>query len=212
MGSIAAGMLGNAVGGILGSAAESAGEEVSKAVEQHGERGDVPLNRIMLLVKRPNRTCRVYFDVNGADRREMNHEANLLFRDLQKARCAFTAAEPQESAEVGFLKESDTLPEAIPRRGTRPEFRVLRAGKIVGVYSLDRLSQLLSSGQLKVTDLIGVEAWIPVSNLGVFLLGGSSPPLPVEGGSAGKGEGETAQVKPRVDDNAPLAVGDEFKM
>ena len=215
MGKIASGMVGNLMGGVLGSVTKKAGEEASKMVEEGGQLGKSPRNRITLLVLVRKRRCRFYFDVNGDDRREMNHEAQILFGQLQKARCAFNAPEPQGGAEVGLLED---------RRGAASEggaaagqrFRVLRAGRILGVYAFAELRRLLGSSQLKPTDLIGVEAWVPVSSLGGLLLAGpaasSASGAPAESRAGDEGEEEAEGGKAEADDDGPIPVDDKFML
>jgi hypothetical protein len=220
MGKIASGMLGSAVGGIFGNAAKKAGEEVSGMVEKGGELGKPPINRIVLLVLRREKRCRVYFDVNGEDRREMNQEAQFLFQTLQKARSKVAAPESEEGAEIGFLKEGSTPGGTAPEGGTAGQrFRVLRDGKILGTYSFEELRRLRSSDKLKATDLIGIEAWIPVSSLGGLLLTESTSGLSAKGSASDEGQeeakGEQKEArgkKAKEDDEGPIPVDEEFKM
>jgi hypothetical protein len=219
MGKIASGMLGNAIGGIFGNAAKKTGEEVSGMVEKSSEMGPAPINRIVLLVQRRQKRCRVYFDVNGDDRKEMNQEAQFLFQTLQKARKDFAAPKSEEAKEVeesGFEEVEDAPEEKAEKKaagGTSGErYRVQRGGKVIGTYSLDELRRLLGSKRLNPTDLIGIEAWIPVASLGGLLLATSPPSPPPKARTADEPHEEPKAKKAKEDDDGAIPVDDEFKL
>jgi hypothetical protein len=155
----------------------------------------------------------------------MNQEAQLLFQTLQKARSDFAnpktekAEEAKEVEESGFEEVEDDVEEKAEKAaagGTSGQrFRVLRAGKVVGNYSLEELRRQIKSNQLKATDLIGIEAWVPVASLGGLLLAGpaQSSPSPPARGSAGEERHEEEKAKKaKVDDDGAIPVDEEFKL
>src|SRR5262245_33142847 len=98
-GRLASNLVGSWLGGGVGKAAEKVGKEASKAAHEGGNLGKRPRNRIMVIAKIRNESCEVRFDVDAESRDDMNEEAQLFYKKIQKARdkeATITAA-PEEA-------------------------------------------------------------------------------------------------------------------
>jgi len=186
-GRLAAGMVGNWLGGMSGSAAEKVGKDASKMAEEAGNLGKPPRNRITIIALIRKQRRKVSFDVNGDSRDEMNEDAKVLYKQIQKARnktASITPADAPTTPAPGTQRPAPG-PAGPPARSTGPApasapaptgakpFRVLSAGKILGPYALDELKRLLAAGKFAAGDLIGVETWLPVATLSGMLMSGA---------------------------------------
>jgi hypothetical protein len=186
-GKLAAGMVGNWLGGMSGSAAEKVGKDASKMAEDAGNLGKPPRNRITVIALIRKQRHKVSFDVNGDSRDEMNEEAKVLYKQIQKARnktASITPADAPTTPPPGAQRPAPG-PAGPPARSPGPgpasapaptgakPFRVLSAGKILGPYALDELKRLLAAGKFAAGDMVGVETWLPVATLSGMLMSGA---------------------------------------
>jgi hypothetical protein len=183
-GQLASGLVGSWLGGDTGKAVSKVGSSASKMAEASGDLGKPPRNRLTVYARLRKDRCKILFDVNGADRAEMNEEAGLLFKKIQKARSKTT--DEGEAANINIVVNQSGggrggVPgPAAPVKG-KP-FRVLNAGQLSGPFSVAEIRKLVNEGQLGADALIGVETWVPIATLSGLLTAGA-------GARAGKGGG-----------------------
>jgi len=236
-GKLAAGMVGSWLGGIAGNVTEKAGKEASKMAEDSGNLGKPPRNRITVFAKVRKERCKIYFDVNGTSRDEMNQEAKALYKQIQKARKkpapAEAKTEPVKTLPASTRAPSPggapPAPKPVAAPTSAKPFRVMSAGKLLGPYSLQEIRQLLGSGKLEAGDMIGVETWMPVATLSGLLLTGFGKGMAAAGprtaGGTAEGEDEvedeeleeievheTDEDDDDAKDEAPAATDDEDKI
>jgi hypothetical protein len=220
-GKFAAGLVGKWMGGDAGKLVESAGKTAGNAASASGNLGKPPRNRVAVLATIRKERCKIYFDADGADRDEMNEEARILYKQIQKARDKHTkmveegttninivvnqapaeekeapeSHKPAAAASAGRVAASGgtaALVHAPTTMTAGKPFRVMSGGRVRGPFSLAELRSMIGSGQVGDADLIGVETWLPVGTLGGLLAGG--------GGAAAGGGGSFASGEQEEDD------------
>lgn len=219
---MAAGLMGSLIGDTAGKIVEGVGKAASKSVEQTGELGKPPRNRIVVVARLRKERHKVRFDTVGKDRDEMNEEARHLFKKMQKALNGYAdpAAEPEVVHDVNIVVEDAREPreEKSPDRRTAAPFspgggkpfRIMAGGAVRGPFSLEEIRLLAGSGKLADDVLIGVETWLPLGTLR-GLIGGA-------GGKAGtKEEADYEEVEEEedetpADDGGDIPVDDEFQL
>jgi hypothetical protein len=189
-GRLASGLVGSWLGGGVGKAAARVGKEASKAAHESGNLGKRPRNRIMVIVKIRNESCQLLFDVDAESRDDMNEEAQVFYKKVQKARdkeATITApeeAEDRSGATSPGMQTSHVAnltapgpaaapapgPAAAPAASPGKPFRILCAGELLGPFSLEEVRKLI--GKLGPTDMIGVECWLPAATLAGLMGGG----------------------------------------
>ena len=211
-GKFAAGLVGKWIGGDAGKLVESAGKTAGGMASASGNLGKPPRNRIAILATIRKERCKIYFDSDGGDRDEMNEEARILYKQIQKARDKHTRLVEEGSTTINVVvnqaaPEEREAPSAPARQAALPAagramaaaggmaglapatalagkpFRVMSGGRVRGPFSLAELRGLIGSGEVGDADLIGVETWLPVGTLGGLLAGGGA----AAGGSGGGG-------------------------
>lgn len=225
-GKLAAGMVGKWIGGGAGKLVESAGSTAGGMAAKSGDLGKPPRNRIAVFARIRKERCKIYFDTDGASRDEMNEEARLLFKQIQKARAKNASAAEDGTTNINIVvnqEGSEGRESAAGERATgglralapatalagKP-FRVMSGGRIRGPFSLGELRGLIGSGEVGNADLIGVETWLPAATLGGLLAGGGA--ASARGGSKSGGGGSAAGAGEEEDeilDDAFEEVEDE---
>jgi hypothetical protein len=199
-GKLAAGLMGRWLGGDAGKLVEKAGGAAGDMAAKSGELGKPPRNRITVYARIKKERSKIRFDTSGEDSEEMTQEAKVLYKQLQKARNKFTAADGGETNINVVINSSGGEGPAAPARGGRggaslapiapiagKPFRVMNGGQMSGPYSLEELRGLLGAGKLGSDVLIGVETWLPISTLGGLLGGAPSAAGSTRSGSAATG-------------------------
>ena len=210
-GQLASGLLGKWMGGTAGDMTAKLGSSASKMAEGAGDLGKPPRNRLTIFAQLKKGRCKIYFDANGSTRDEMNEEAKVLYKTIQKARDKWSNKSkepPPGQGNVNVLVVGGMGgpggghggPAAAPPSAGKP-FRVLSSGKLSGPFSLVEIRNLLAAGKVGGADMIGVESWLPVSTLS-GLLGGKAAGGPGAGAAAGgkAAEEEEEEVESEVDD------------
>jgi hypothetical protein len=239
VGKLAAGMVGQMIGGSTGDLVEKVGGGASGMAEKGGDLGRPPRNRITFIALFRKERHKVRFDTYGDSREDMSAEAKALYRQIRDARDRFSAGQsdddeyldyeevPEDEEERIPLSEPEEkngrsaagpaipapLPSASPDAG-KP-FRVMRAGSIHGPYSLEQLRVLFAGGKVTAEDLIGVETWLPFSTLsGMIASGGASRSVPGTSSTTRPGEAppHASHAAPPASDGEAIPVDDEFKL
>jgi uncharacterized protein DUF4339 len=230
-GKFAAGLVGKWMGGDAGKLVESAGKTAGNAAATSGNLGKPPRNRIAVLATVRKERCKIYFDTDGADRDEMNEEARLLYKQIQKARDKHAKLVEEGTTNINIVVNQAPAEEKEPSGSHKPAavgkaaaaggmgalapatmtagkpFRVMSGGRTRGPFSLAELRSMISSGQVGDADLIGVETWLPVATLGGLLAGGGA--APIGGGGGSFASDEEADDDEIIDDDAFEDVEDE---
>ena len=210
-GKLAAGLAGRWLGGTAGKVVDGVGSEAAKMAEKNGDLGKPPRNRLTVFARIRKERCKIYFDINGDGRDEMNEEAKVIYKQIQKARNKFTAAAEGPTINITLNSSGGGGEEGSPKKEKRESaagptsdkpFRVMMGDDIRGPYSLEELRGLLKAGKLGGA-LIGVETWLPVATLGSLLSasggagsrGGSSAAAKAGGSGGGGGEGGDEDVE-----------------
>ena len=203
-GQLASGLLGKWMGGTAGDVTAKLGSSASKMAEGAGDLGKPPRNRLTIFAQLKKGRCKIYIDIGGDTRDEMNEEAKVIYKKIQGARDKFSnqAKEPPAAQGnvnvlvVGGLGGPGGHPgaghggggmAAAPPSAGKP-FRVLASGKLAGPFSLTEIRNLLAAGKVGGADMIGVETWLPVSTLSGLLGGGKA--AGAAGGKAAEEEQE----------------------
>lgn len=203
-GKLAAGLMGKWLGGDAGKLVEKVGGAAGDIADKSGDLGKPPRNRLTAFARIKKARCKILFDVSGADRDEMNEEARVTYKQIQKARNKATTGATDGETNISVVinqagGEGKAAPErrsgaalaAAPTAG-RP-FRVMTGGQVRGPYSLEELQGLLSAGKLGGDALIGVETWLPAATLGALL--GSAPAARGGGAVGGSEQDEFEEVE-----------------
>jgi hypothetical protein len=219
-GQVASGLLGSLIGGTVGNAVGATGKGASRLVEESGDLGRPPRNRMTVLARVRKKRRRVVFDTFGKTRDEMEEEANHLHRQIREA-LSGAEGEAEEDAPVPLASvpgeepepASRSAPTAGPAGPPGTSFRVLSGGRLKGPFPLADLPELLASGEVGEQDLIGLETWLPAAT--VRLLGvGVAPARGAARAGAGTGKGAgaaPAPVSPAGDEDA-IPVDKEFHL
>ena len=189
-GQLASGLLGKWMGGTAGDMTAKLGSSASKMAEGAGDLGKPPRNRLTIFAQLKKGRCKIYIDIGGDTRDEMNEEAKVIYKKIQSARDKFSNKASEAPAAqgnvnvlvVGGLGGPGAHPggghggsgmAAAPPSAGKP-FRVLASGKLAGPFSLTEIRNLLAAGKVGGADMIGVETWLPVSTLSGLLGGGKA--------------------------------------
>src|SRR5207244_8884486 len=135
-GKLASGLVGSWLGGGAGKAAEKVGKEASRAAELSGQLGKRPRNRILVVVNIHGESCKVAFDIDGESRDDMNDEAQVVYKKIQKARDKeATITQPESASSAGSANNVGTALAAAPSSATSASaakpFRILCAGQLL---------------------------------------------------------------------------------
>ena len=218
-GQLASGLLGKWMGGTAGDMTAKLGSTASKMAEGAGDLGKPPRNRLTIFAQLKKGRCKIYIDIAGDTRDEMNEEAKVIYKKIQSARDKYSNREKEQPAGQGNVNVlvvggmggpvgglgggghggGGALAAAPPSAG-KP-FRVLASGKLAGPFSLAEIRNLLAAGKVGGADMIGVETWLPVSTLSGLLGGGKAGGAGAAAAAAGKtAEGEEEdEVESEVD-------------
>ena len=202
-GQLASGLLGKWMGGTAGDVTAKLGSTASKMASEGSDLGKPPRNRLTIFAQLKKGRCKIYIDVSGDSRDEMNDEAKALYKTIQKARDKWSTKEkeppPPPQGNVNIVAVSGVVNSAgapaaragnpgmapAPAIAGKP-FRILASGKLAGPFSLDEIRNLLAAGKVGGADMIGVETWLPVSTLSGLLRGGAGGPGAAAAAAAGK--------------------------
>jgi hypothetical protein len=240
VGKLAAGMLGQMIGGTTGDIVEKAGGGASGMAEREGNLGKPPRNRITVIALLRKERCKVRFDAYGDSREDMNAEAKALYRHIKKAHHQFSTPavdegpipldyeevpeeeEPvEERAPVSEPQEKNGRTAALPAplvpvmtstHQTGKPFRVMHSGRIHGPYSLEELRALLGSGKITANDMIGVETWMPFSTLSGMIGSGTGRSVASASTTKAGGASTPAPHTPPSSEDGAIPVDDEFKL
>jgi hypothetical protein len=203
--------------------------------EEQGELGRSPRNRIILIARFRKERRKVRFDTYGDSREDMNAEAKALYRQIRDARDRFSGEHGEDYLDYAEVDEEERIPLSepeekngnsaglsaplVPILSSSPDagkpFRVMRAGRIHGPYSLEQLRALFAGGKVTAEDLIGVETWLPFSTLS-GLLGSGTASRPVAASSTTKTSAAPtpapSAAPPLPGDGDAIPVDDEFKL
>jgi hypothetical protein len=176
VGKFAAGFAGSMIGGIAGKLVKGAGSTGAQAMKESTTLGPPPKNRLGIHLLDGGTRHKLVFDVVAPSKEEMEQEALMFWRGVAKVRHLMS----------GTTTSHDRTPVALKGATTSDRvFQVLRNGTVSAPMSADEIHKQLASQTLSPTDLICIEAWIP---LRVFAdLGGASNPAVDTSRSGDKG-------------------------